>query len=174
MGNLSAAAYDMAVGVGFASFQAAVGQPGLAADALHNAQLGANVLAAHHVIRQHNLEALTDYQAIVTARQSLEDEIRAVNNVVANVYRLATDISLAEAQTTSPDFAKGVDFAHTGLLQASQVVQQNFHNIGLDQGLLNDAISITQNFGAGRGNTHTVVETLRTSWRDTILRSALP
>lgn len=118
--------------------------------------------------------ALSGHDAIAAKRVGLETEIRNQNGTLANVYRLGILVSLAEGQTTSPDFAKGVGFAHSGLLEAQQLVQKHLTAAKLDVAPMTVALNMTQNFGHGRANTHNAVLHLRTTYRNSVLVSPLP
>jgi hypothetical protein len=179
MGNFAAASYNMAVCIGLASFQASESKFGLAQDAINTSIPFATTLKSGNFIddivfkRSLNVNP-ADNSVLIALRQEVEQVIRSKSNSLANIFRLGLLIAIAEGQTTSSQFSKAVDIAHSSLKNAKLVITQNFPNLGFDLNPLDQAIRITQNFGAGPKNSYNVVFSLRQSYADFALRANLP
>jgi hypothetical protein len=178
MGNIAAAAYDIGVGAGLASFQASVEQNSLAAQALRDVQGAVEILA--NAGRFSSRDLLAEVQArglsqstLEQFREELETEISSHSIDSANAYRLGLVIAIAEGQTTSPDWQRACEISHDGLHSVERITRENFPDITFNNNLLQNALMQTENFARSRSDAHNAVLNLRLDYRDTILRAKL-
>ena len=92
MGNITAAAYDVGVGLGLASYQASAGQQALDASAINSMKNSFQLLVSTHHISSNDFTNLFSENLIeanlIRAREQIEFDLRSNSALVANSYLL--------------------------------------------------------------------------------------
>ncbi|HEV3383650.1 MAG TPA: hypothetical protein VG097_02480 [Gemmata sp.] len=180
MGNKSADAYDIGVGLGFASFQSSVGQQDLAWAALESAQPSVHSLVVtYHLLDQNLLDSIygpnpTALAHLVQVRQDVETNLRDHSNDAANAYRLGLLVALAEGQSTSGDWLASYALAHDALQQANSLIQGYLKNVPFDNNLMTKSLYYTNSPQRAPGDAHSFISMMRISYREQVLLSNLP